>query len=137
MVVIGLIVLVIAVVVAVVGVLGNAGPAHPSTESFSVFGYHVTGSTGTVFLLGIVVGALALLGLSMLIAGARRTADRGREARRRLARSQRETAFVNRGRHTQLDHQHLDGATTSNVVHSETAQRSTGRTAGSTRHGHR
>jgi hypothetical protein len=33
----------------------------------------VTGSTGTLFLYGIVIGALALTGLSMLLADARRT----------------------------------------------------------------
>ena len=42
------------------------------TRPFAVFGYHVTGSTGTLFLYGIVVGALALLGLSLLLAGIRR-----------------------------------------------------------------
>jgi hypothetical protein len=31
-----------------------------------VFGYHVTGSTGTLFRYGIVVGAIAVLGLSLL-----------------------------------------------------------------------
>ena len=72
-------------IVGFVGVLSNAGPTHPLTENFSVFGYHVTGSTGTLFLFGIVVGAVALLGLSVLLAGARRTADRGRDARRQLA----------------------------------------------------
>jgi len=46
-----------------------------------VFGYHVTGSTGTLFLAGIVVGGVALAGLSLLLAGARRTARRGRAAR--------------------------------------------------------
>jgi acyl-CoA synthetase (AMP-forming)/AMP-acid ligase II len=35
---------------------------------FAVFGYHVTGSTGTLFLYGIVVGALAVAGLGMLLA---------------------------------------------------------------------
>ena len=34
----------------------------------------MTGSTGTLFLAGIVVGAVALAGLSLLLAGARRTA---------------------------------------------------------------
>jgi hypothetical protein len=66
------------------------------TENFSVLGYHVTGSTGSLFLFGIVVGALAMLGMSVLLAGAHRTAARGRDARRELRRSQRETAFVNR-----------------------------------------
>jgi hypothetical protein len=63
-----------------------------------VFGYHVTGSTGTLFLYGIVVGALALLGLSLLLAGARRTSRRGREARRGLTQSRRETAAVTQDR---------------------------------------
>ena len=81
LVIVGLIVLLLAVIVALMGVLGNTGPAHPLTENFSVFGYHVTGSTGTLFLFGIVIGAVAMLGLSVLLAGARRTADRGRDAR--------------------------------------------------------
>ena len=65
---------------------------------FAVFGYHVTGSTGTLFLYGIVVGALAMAGLSMLLAGARRTSRRGREARCGLAQSRRETAAVSADR---------------------------------------
>ncbi len=40
----------------------------------SVFGYHLTGSTGTLFLFGIAVGAVALLKLSVLLAGAPRAA---------------------------------------------------------------
>ena len=76
--------------------LSNAGAAHPLTENFSVFGYHLTGSTGTLFLFGIVVGAVALLGLSVLLAGARRTAGRGRDARHEVARFQREMAFIKR-----------------------------------------
>ena len=49
-VIVGLVVLLVAVIVGFTGVLTNAGPAHPLTENFSVFGYHVTGSTGTLFL---------------------------------------------------------------------------------------
>jgi hypothetical protein len=75
------------------------------SENFSVFGYHVTGSTGTLFLFGIVIGAVAMLGLSVLLAGAQRTAGRGRDARRDLARSQCETALLNRDRDTLLEHQ--------------------------------
>jgi hypothetical protein len=105
MVIVGLIVLLIGVIVGTVGVLGNAGATHPLAENFSVLGYHVTGSTGTLFLSGIVVGAVALLGLSVLLAGARRGAVRGRDARRDLARSPRETAFVKRHRSQELDHQ--------------------------------
>ena len=51
-----------------------------------------------MFLYGIVVGALALLGLSLLLAGARRTSRRGRDARRGLAQSRRETAAVSQDR---------------------------------------
>lgn len=70
LVILGLIVLLLAVIVALMGVLGNTGPTHPLTENFSVFGYHVTGSTGALFLFGIVIGAVAMLGLSVLLAGA-------------------------------------------------------------------
>ena len=104
-VIVGLVVLLVAVIVGFTGVLANAGPAHPLTENFSVFGYHVTGSTGTLFLFGIVVGAVAMLGLSLLLAGARRTAGRGRDARRDLKTSQRETAFLHRDRDQLLEHQ--------------------------------
>ena len=56
-VILGLVILVAAVIVGVAGVLANGGHAHAVTH-FAVFGYHVTGSTGTLFLYGIVVGAL-------------------------------------------------------------------------------
>ena len=93
----GLVILVAAVIIGVAGVLANGGHAHAVTH-FAVFGYHVTGSTGTLFLYGIVVGALAVAGLSLLLAGARRTSRRGRDARRGLAQSRRETAAVSADR---------------------------------------
>ena len=96
--IIGLVILIAAVVAGVAGVLSNSGSGHPLTHHFAVFGYHVTGSTGTLFLYGIVVGALGLLGLSLLLAGARRTSRRGREARRGLTQSRRETAAVSQDR---------------------------------------
>jgi hypothetical protein len=95
---VGLVVLVAAVVVGVAGVLTNGGGAHSLTDHFAVFGYHVTGSTGLLFLYGIVVGAVGLCGLSLLLAGARRTARRGRTARRELKQSRRETAAANQDR---------------------------------------
>src|SRR5579872_4770505 len=97
-VIIGLVILVAAVVAGVAGVLSNSGSGHALTHPFAVFGYHVTGSTGTLFLYGIVVGALAMAGLSLLLAGARRTSRRGREARRGLAQSRRQTAAVSADR---------------------------------------
>jgi hypothetical protein len=96
--IIGLVILIAAVVAGVAGVLSNSGTGHSLTHHFAVFGYHVTGSTGTLFLYGIVVGALGLLGLSLLLAGARRTSRRGREARHGLRRSRRETAAVSQDR---------------------------------------
>ena len=51
-VIVGLVVLLVAVIAGFTGVLANAGAAHPLTETFSLFGYHVTGSTSTVFLCG-------------------------------------------------------------------------------------
>jgi hypothetical protein len=100
--IVGLVILVAAVVAGVAGVLSNGGSGHEVTH-FAVLGYHVTGSTGTLFLYGIVVGALALAGLSLLLAGARRTSRRGRAARRGLAQSRRETAAVS------ADRDHLRG----------------------------
>ena len=96
--IIGLVILVAAVIAGVSGVLSNRGSGHPLTHHFAVFGYHVTGSTGTLFLSGIVVGAVGLAGLSLLLAGARRTSRRGRQARRGLTQSRRETAVVTRDR---------------------------------------
>ncbi|WP_414738869.1 hypothetical protein [Mycobacterium nebraskense] len=115
----GLVVLVVAMIVAIVGVLSNSGAAHPLTENFSVSGYHVTGSTGTLFLFGIVIGAVAMLGLSVLLAGARRSAGRGRDARRELARSQRETAFLKQERDERLEHSQQVGAAAGAPVNSQ------------------
>jgi hypothetical protein len=115
LVIVGLVVLLVAVIVGFTGVLTNAGAPYPLTENFSL-GYHVTGSTGTLFLFGIVVGAVAMLGLSVLLAGARRTAGRGRDSRHELQRSQRETAFLNQERDQRLEHQQA-GAATGTAVH--------------------
>jgi hypothetical protein len=95
--IVGLVILVAAVVVGVAGVLGNGGSAH-AVSHFSVLGYHLTGSAGTLFLNGIVVGAAGLLGLSLLLAGARRTSRRGAAARRGLRQSRRETAAASQER---------------------------------------
>ena len=101
--IIGLVILVAAVVVGVAGVLSNSGSGHALTHPFALFGYHVTGSTGTLFLYGIVVGAIAVAGLSLLLAAARRTSRRGREARRGLRQSRRETAAVSQDRDDLID----------------------------------
>jgi hypothetical protein len=115
-VIIGLVILIAAVVAGVAGVLSNSGTGHSLTHHFAVFGYHVTGSTGTLFLYGIVVGALGLLGLSLLLAGARRTSRRGREARRGLMRSRRETAAVSQDRDDLIDQREAARAYTASTL---------------------
>jgi hypothetical protein len=94
---VGLVILVAAVVAGVAGVVTNAGHAHALTD-FSALGYHVTGSTGTLFLYGIVVGALVMLGLALLLTGVRRTSRRARDARRGLEDSRRQAAAVSQDR---------------------------------------
>jgi hypothetical protein len=101
--ILGLVILVAAVIVGVTGVLTNGGSGHGLAHGFAVFGYHVTGSTGTLFLYGIVVGAVGLFGLWLLLTGARRGARRGRAARRGLKQSRRETAAVTRERDDLID----------------------------------
>ena len=63
--IIGLVILVVAAIAGIAAVLGNAGHGHALTSGFSMLGYHVTGSTGTLFLYGIVIGAVAMLGLAL------------------------------------------------------------------------
>jgi hypothetical protein len=103
LIVIGLVLLVAALVVGVAGVLVNAGSAHALTGGFAVFGYHVTGSTGTLFLFGIVIGAIAVFGLSLLLTGARRTSRRGHAARAGLKQSRQETAAAIHDRDELID----------------------------------
>ena len=108
-VILGLIIFVAAVVVGVAGVFGNGG-THGLDHGFSVLGYHVTGSTGLLFLYGIVLGAVGMLGLSLLLAGARRTARRGRTARRDLKQSRRDTASVSRDNQELVEQQQREHA---------------------------
>jgi hypothetical protein len=50
-----------------------------------VFGYHLTASTGTLFLFGILVGAVGLLELRVRLSGPRRTAGRGPDTQPRAS----------------------------------------------------
>jgi hypothetical protein len=133
-VILGLVILVAAVVVGVAGVLANGGHAH-AVSHFAVFGYHVTGSTGTLFLYGIVVGALALAGLSLLLAGARRTSRRGRDARRGLAQSRRETAAVSQDRDDLRDQRDTARAYTASTLGDDGTTRDGTTRDGTTRDG--
>jgi hypothetical protein len=106
-VVLGLVVLVAAVFIAVAGVSSNGGGAHSLhagfSQGFSALGYHVSGSTGTVFLYGIAVGVVAMVGLFLLFGGARRTSRGGRSAREGLERSRRDTASLRQDRQSLID----------------------------------
>ena len=94
----GLVILLAALVLGLAAVLTNMGITHQPVHPFTVLGYHVNGSTGRLFLYGIVVGMIGFLGLVMLLAGVRRSARAGRAARRELKQSRRETAAVSRDR---------------------------------------
>jgi hypothetical protein len=132
-VILGLIVLVGAVIVGVAGVLSNGGSGHALTHGFAVFGYHVTGSTGTLFLYGIVVGAVALAGLSLLLAGARRTSRRGRAARHGLKQSRRETAAISQDRDDLIDQRETARAYTASTLGNGTPRSNPHRGAGDSR----
>jgi hypothetical protein len=119
LVILGLIIFLVAVTVGLAGVLGNAGSEHTLTDGFAIFGIEVTGSTGTLFLIGIMVGVAAALGLGMLLAGARRTAIRGRTARRELQQSRRETASISQERDDLVNQRYSDRA--AQDAHKETA----------------
>ncbi|MCC0093311.1 hypothetical protein K7B10_00530 [Streptomyces flavotricini] len=67
--ILGLIILIATLIVTVAWVMADLGSAHELTNDFSSFGYHVTSSTGVV-LYGIAIGALAVLGLVLMLAGA-------------------------------------------------------------------
>jgi hypothetical protein len=118
--ILGLIILAAAVIVGVAGVLGNGGSAH-AVAHFSVLGYHLTGSSGTLFLAGIVVGAAGLLGLSLLLAGARRTSRRGSAARRGLRQSRRETAAASQERDDLIEQRDTAQASTTSNLSNGTA----------------
>ena len=58
----GLVLIVAAVVLGAAAVLTNQGSAHALGHGFAVLGYHVTGSTGTLSLYSMAIGAVAVLG---------------------------------------------------------------------------
>jgi hypothetical protein len=90
MLVLGLLLLAGAVIVGVAGVAANTGSEHQLAGGFGIFGYHVHGSSGKLFLAGLVIGAVAMLGFIMATEGLRRNAALRRELFRfrRQARTQ-------------------------------------------------
>jgi uncharacterized membrane protein YciS (DUF1049 family) len=114
-VVLGLVLLVAAVVVGVAGVFANHGSAHALNHGFAVLGYHVTGSTGTLFLYGLVVGAVAVFGLSLLLTSLRHTSRLARAARRGLDLSRGETVAVRKDRDDLIDQRETARAATASA----------------------
>ncbi|MEU9014997.1 hypothetical protein AB0D12_35685 [Streptomyces sp. NPDC048479] len=138
--VLGLIILIAAVTIGVVGVFTNDGSAHGLTGGFSVFGYNVTGSTGTLFLYGIIIGAAVLLGLGLLLIGARRSASRRSSlARRKVARPRHEPAVLDRERDDQIERRDTARATETATVQENDRPAATGESRRGGRHwfGHR
>lgn len=94
----GVILLVVAVVVVVAALLNNTGSGHTLTDSFTLFGHTVHGTTGSLFLFGAVVGAVAMLGLWLILSSAARTSRRGRLARAQLNDARREAELAREDR---------------------------------------
>jgi len=115
--IIGLVILAAAAVAGVAGFFNNTGSGHAVQGTFELFGYHVTGSTGTLFLFGAVVGAIGMLGLALLLAGARRTSRRGQEARRALKDTQQQTAASSEHHDTLVDQRDSARAQAASAAH--------------------
>ncbi|MFD5144289.1 hypothetical protein [Streptomyces sp. NPDC058401] len=128
--ILGLVILIAALILAVAGVMANLGGAHELTNDFSVFGYHVTSSTGALFLYGIAVGAAAVLGLALILAAARRASRRNRLARHEASlTSKRESAVVDREREDLIEQRDAARAQTAQALgddHPTTAAPTTG-----------
>ncbi|MFF0490259.1 hypothetical protein ACWDSJ_37460 [Nocardia sp. NPDC003482] len=86
----GLIILIAAVIVGVAAVVANSGTAHVLSSDFTVFNQHFTPTQGELFAAGAAVGAVGMLGLALLLAGAFSSARRHAEIRRELRQSRRE-----------------------------------------------
>jgi uncharacterized membrane protein YciS (DUF1049 family) len=93
---IGLVVLIAAVIIGVAGVAANTGEIRTSTSDYAVFDYHITANAGQLFLYGAAIGAIAMLGLGLLLTGIWRVSRRGSAARRELRHSRKEIAAARR-----------------------------------------
>lgn len=82
MVALGLLILVAAGVVGAAGVLGNDGSAHNVSPAFEVLGVEFTGSTGVLFLIGMLVGVAGTIGIGLMLVGSKRRARHRLENRR-------------------------------------------------------
>jgi len=95
--ILGLIILIGAGAVGAVAVLDNRGGSHQLAGGFHAFGHVFHGSSGQLFFWGAVVGAAAMFGLVLLLAGLRRDLRLRAQARRDGVRSVRRTRRVRGG----------------------------------------
>lgn len=95
--ILGLIILIGAGVVGAVAVLDNRGASHQLPGGFHAFGHDFHGSSGQLFFWGAVVGAAAMFGLFVLLAGLRHEFRLRAQARRDGVRSVRRTRRVRDG----------------------------------------
>jgi hypothetical protein len=94
MVALGLLLLVVAAVVALVGVVTNLGSSHQIGRTVDLLGYHLHGSTGKLLLVGVIIGAVGMLGLNMLMAGIGRGFKRSISQRKEHRWERRQTKAV-------------------------------------------
>lgn len=92
--ILGLIILIGVGVVGTVAVHDNHGASHQLPGGFHAFGHVLHGSSGQLFFWGAVVGAAAMLGLFLLLAGLRRELRLRARARRDGVRTVRRTRRV-------------------------------------------
>ncbi|MEY9931590.1 hypothetical protein ABH926_006239 [Catenulispora sp. GP43] len=95
--ILGLIILIGAGVVGAVAVLDNRGASHQLPGGFHAFGHDFHGSSGQLFFWGAVVGAVAMFGLFLLLAGLRHELRFRAQARRDGVRNVRRTRRVRGG----------------------------------------
>jgi membrane protein implicated in regulation of membrane protease activity len=112
-VIVGLLVLLGAIGVGLSGVLANSGSEHLLGQDFNVLGLHLSGlTTGQLFLYGVIIGVVGMLGLSLLL-GVFNKRVASRRSRRALKGSQKESQALrtDRDRLTQqLDDEHTEQA---------------------------
>lgn len=65
----GLVLLVAMAAIALAGVFANTGQGHQLGHAVNILGYHLHGSTGKLLLVGVVLGAVGMLGLNLMLAG--------------------------------------------------------------------
>jgi hypothetical protein len=99
----GLLILLAAAGVATAAIASNSGNAHALGDAFVIFGQSVTGlSVGQVFLFGLIVGVMGMLGLAMLLGSFNRRVA-SRRARHELKGSRLESAALRRDRQRLTD----------------------------------